>query len=503
MLEYEVENATVVDTASCQCPCCLDVKTPHQPRDVSQSKVNDSYKHTRMIQTSWYKLHPWITVCTSQYKIFCATCRSAQFQGLLTFPEHRKPAFVSSGFNKWKNALRKFREHENCSMHNQALLKLAAKASSVSVSAQLSSVHSSNQKFHRNMLQKVLLSVQYLSRQGLPLRGHREDAESLEGNLYQLLLLLSKECQDMKSWIMKKEYTSPVIITELINMMGQAVLRNILSNINDAKWFSIIADEASDISHNEQLSLSIRWVDSAYDIHEECIGLIQLPNTKAETIYCTIRDILIRCSLPITHCRGQAFDGASNMSGIRNGVQALVKKEASKALYVHCLAHSLNLCLKDVTNTCDLLRNIMSFIHDLVQLIKFSPKRLTIFDGLRKEVNVNQGDATSSLRNLCPTRWTVRHSSIESILTNYEILQTTLEEAQKGHDDYAAKASGLLIRMEKFETYFSLRLGYLIFSASEQLSINLQSKDITIQEAIKGAILLSSYLNSIRTDKKI
>ncbi len=40
--------------------------------------------------------------------------------------------------------------------------------------------------------------------------------------------------------------------------------------------------------------------------------------------------------------------------------------------------------------------------------------------------------------------------------------------------------------MEKFDTFFSLKLGYLKFSATEQLSINLQSKDISIQEAIKG-----------------
>ena len=98
-------------------------------------------------------------MCTSQYRIFCATCHSAQHQG---FPEQKKPAFVTDGFHKWKNALHKFREHENCSMHKEALLKLAAKSSSVGVSAQLSSAHLTNQKFHRKML-KVLLSVQYLS----------------------------------------------------------------------------------------------------------------------------------------------------------------------------------------------------------------------------------------------------------------------------------------------------------------------------------------------------
>ena len=78
-----------------------------------------------------------------------------------------------------------------------------------------------------------------------------------------------------------------------------------------------------------------------------------------------------------------------------------------------------------------------------------------------------------------------------------------LEEVQKGHDDYAAKASGLLSKMERFDTFFSLNFGYLIFSVAEQLSINLQSKDITIQEATKGATLLSSYLKSLRTGRSL
>ena len=81
--------------------------------------------------------------------------------------------------------------------------------------------------------------------------------------------------------------------------------------------------------------LSIRWVDSNFIIHEDVLGLIQLPDTKAAAIFCAIKDIL-RCSLPLSQCRGQAFDGAANMSGIKNRVQALVKSEAKQALYVHC-----------------------------------------------------------------------------------------------------------------------------------------------------------------------
>ena len=102
---------------------------------------------------------------------------------------------------------------------------------------------------------------------------------------------------------------------------------------------------------------------------------------------------------------------------------------------------------------------------------------------------------------VCPTRWTVRHTCINSILKNYKVLKTALEQIQEGRDEYAAKASGLLAHMEKFETYFALKLAHLVFSSSEQLSINLQSVDITIQEALNGAELLSSHLQSLRNDK--
>lgn len=457
--------------------------------------------YSRHIQPSWYKDFPWISVCSSSLKIYCSTCRTAKLQGLLSFPKHYKSAFVDDGFHNLKKALERFREHECSVMHKEAVLKLAAtKSSSLGIDAQLSAQLECDQRLHRKMLMKLLSSIKYLARQGLPFRGHHEDMESFEGNLYQLLLFQAKECPDMETWLRRREYISPDIVNELITIMGQSVLRELLTEIRASLWFSILADEATDVSHNEQMSLSIRWVDSSFTIHEDVLGLIQLPDTKAVTIFHAIKDVLIRCSLPLSQCRGQAFDGAANMSGVKHGVQALVKSEASQALYVHCLAHNLNLCLKDVTNTCDLVRNVMDFIYSVVQLVRFSPKRLSLFDSLRRDVNLHGVDTTPSLRMLCPTRWTVRHTAIDSVIKNYQVLQTALEQIQLGHDEYAAKASGLLARMEKFDTFFALKLAHLVFSATDQLSLNLQAVDITIQEAIRGAELLTTHLKSLRNE---
>lgn len=46
---------------------------------------------------------------------------------------------------------------------------------------------------------------------------------------------------------------------------------------------------------------------------------------------------------------GQGYDGAAAMSGHLNGVQAKIREEYPRALYVHCSPHSLNLAL---SHTC-------------------------------------------------------------------------------------------------------------------------------------------------------
>ena len=52
-----------------------------------------------------------------------------------------------------------------------------------------------------------------------------------------------------------------------------------------SKLFSLIADEATGISHNEQICSAVRWVDSNYTIHEAALGSVQLPDTLLETLF--------------------------------------------------------------------------------------------------------------------------------------------------------------------------------------------------------------------------
>jgi len=80
--------------------------------------------------------------------------------------------------------------------------------------------------------------------------------------------------------------------------------------------------------------------------------------------------------------------------------------------------HSLSFCLKDVTNTFEVISDALNFIYELTQLTKMLPKRLTLF-------KYHTDELTSCLRMLCLTCWTVRHASIASILRNYSIIQSS------------------------------------------------------------------------------
>ena len=98
------------------------------------------------------------------------------------------------------------------------------------------------------------------------------------------------------------------------------------------------------------------------------------------------------------------------MSGHISGVATRVKKEERAALHVHCLAHSLNLCLQSTARACMPISECLHFVMEIVQLIKWSNKRSHLFHQIKSELSPD----TQDLKPLCPTRWTVRTESINT-----------------------------------------------------------------------------------------
>ena len=98
------------------------------------------------------------------------------------------------------------------------------------------------------------------------------------------------------------------------------------------------------MSRHEQVSFVIRYVDRNGEIQERLLGMEHVNSTTAEALFDLVQVVFCRFGLELKNLRGQFYDGALNMSGGFNGLQAKIQVNKS-VLYVHCYAHSLNLVL--------------------------------------------------------------------------------------------------------------------------------------------------------------
>ena len=95
----------------------------------------------------------------------------------------------------------------------------------------------------------------------------------------------------------------------------------------------------------------------------------------------------------------------------------------------------------------------------------------------------------------------MRTEAINAVLRNYPALLNALQSiGDTSYDDYGRRANGILAQLEKFDCYFGLKLSYLVFSGTEQTSINLQKKNTSVQEAVICGDVARSYISRLRSD---
>ena len=91
-------------------------------------------------------------------------------------------------------------------------------------------------------------------------------------------------------------YRSKTIQNQIIDVMGEYVINKIVADIKKTKLFSVLADEASDVSNQEQMALIVRYMNEENQIKEKFISFLHCDNgtsgqVLAKMIEEGIRDI--------------------------------------------------------------------------------------------------------------------------------------------------------------------------------------------------------------------
>ena len=193
------------------------------------------------------------------------------------------------------------------------------------------------------IIRQIIQAVIFLANQGIPFRGdvkgYRQTKTLAISWLFSRIMLpLMMFCSSITNLLGQKNatYLSPITQNGIINVIGyDLILTNIISEVKDATFYSVSADEVT--SHNvEHLPICVRFVDKDFNIIEELVAFLKLARVRAVDIAEAITENLTSLGLSLDGLRGQGYDGASTMSGVKSGVQARIRGKTTK-----CNIHSL------------------------------------------------------------------------------------------------------------------------------------------------------------------
>ncbi|CAN6585709.1 unnamed protein product [Malus baccata var. baccata] len=82
------------------------------------------------------------------------------------------------------------------------------------------------------------------------------------------------------------------------------------------RFFSILVDEARDVSVKEQMAMVLHYVDDNGHVIERFVGIQHVTNITSSSLKDSIGTFFSRNGLSISKLRGQGYDGASNMRSL-------------------------------------------------------------------------------------------------------------------------------------------------------------------------------------------
>ena len=384
----------------------------HQHTHENNKTASLSYQ--RQFHPEWLSSFPWLHYSKHSDGTFCRACA---FFAPDSIKGQTLRSFVTKPFNKWIKMTAKATAHSKQRYHQVSMIRMDEFVRryctpSQSIDVLVNSVAKQRLLDNECVIESLLKTVIFCGRQGLAFRGHSDDHVSLNdfeernvGNFLELLRFRAEHdhilAKHLQSAPRNATYTSKTVQNKMIDVVGTVIRSDIIKEVKKSKYYTLIADEVTDISNKERLSLSIRYV-IVETVKEMFLDFVEVEWITGKALGDAIMHWLDVNDLPVANIRGQCYDGASNMSGSRSGCQAIIQEQAPKAVYVHCNSHKLNLAIVSACRITS-FKNTESYLGEISRFFAYSLKRQRLFD--RAVESLEKSSKAKKLKDVCWTRW--------------------------------------------------------------------------------------------------
>ena len=411
------------------------------PSKIYKDKRRSAGTTTRRLTLAWFDEFPFSGFSLHCQGIFCWPCVLLPVE-----PEApgatRAETLIRNPLTDWKNGKEHLQYHAGLHYHlSEAkmteFLRLYENPSG-RVDQILSCESQRTVARNRHVIISVLKVLEICGREGIALRGHRDDSTShakSKGKFHALLRFRMETDHLLASHLDKcprnASMISKTVQNDLLLHMRDFIIQHFAKAIADSPFLSVLADEISDVSNKEQLGIAVRYLQGSR-VAEKLLAFVQVEDMSGATICKTVIETLTKLGDNLKKCRAQGYDGAGNISGRLKGCQALFQKEYPHAHYYHCASHQLNLC---VSKSCSItaMHSMMDTLKCDGLFFKFSPKRqvqlekfIAVENAKRKETAATgtalRTISKSRIKTLCETSWVERYTTLEDFYVLYEVI---------------------------------------------------------------------------------
>ncbi|XP_051791533.1 uncharacterized protein LOC127530015 [Erpetoichthys calabaricus] len=286
-------------------------------------------------------------------------------------------------------------------------------------------------------------------------------------------------------------YTSKYIQNKIIQTLADMVLGEVRKKYEsaDSARFCLKSDGTRDRCNVENLSVIIRVVRNSMP-EEHLIGLLDLQQLDAEYITSEILLHLSDAGYSADSILSQCYDGASVMSGVRGGVQALLQKRLGRYVpYIHCYNHQLHLVVVHAMQSEPCAKRFFSLSSSL-------------YNFFHHHYVLNKHDAPC-IKKLLEIGWTSHYEVTRCTVDNQEQILSILSEMTEDDDaavDLCTEASGLLCQIKRHYFFEIGKFLVRVLGVLKPANAILQSQSVDLcsaSEVVSGAL---DSLKNIRED---
>ena len=218
-------------------------------------------------------------------------------------------------------------------------------------------------------------------------------------------------------------YESYPTVAELLASISNILENSLLSSLKASPYFSLMADEGTDVASKEELSVCARWLQDGKPV-EHFLGIVQAKETNAEAITGYLAAFMQSKDIGFEKMRGISFDGTNTMSGHRSGVQTRLRLHAPSAVYVHGRCHKLQLAALNAAAEHTEVNRVLGTLLMIWKAFHYTPKKAEKLAEIQAELDSPE----IKMQKSSDTRWLARERAVCVVRKSLPALVSTFEE---------------------------------------------------------------------------